>query len=110
MTYLLMSVPFVGVALVVFCVGALHARKGGSLPHYLTSWAMASLALLVLTAVFDNVMIAAGFFDYGAEEISGFRLGLIPLEDLLYPLAAGLLLTGVWQLFGGNQAGESTDV
>lgn len=102
MTYLVFSLPFLVVGLVVFGVGALRARRQSDLRGYLTAWAAATVALLVLTVVFDNVMMAAEFFDYGTEQISGVRLGLIPIEDLLYPLAGGLLLAGLWQLLGGE--------
>lgn len=101
MTYLLMSLPFLGVGVVVFAIGGVHARRRGAVRRYFSSWAAATVALLVLTAVFDNVMMAAGFFDYGSEQISGLRLGLMPIEDFLYPLAGALLLSGVWQLLNG---------
>ena len=103
MTYLLMSLPFVAVAIVVFVAAALHARRRRAVRRYLASWGATTIALLVLTAVFDNVMIAAGFFDYGTEHVSGIRLGLVPAEDFLYPLAGALLLAGVWQLLGANE-------
>lgn len=111
MTYLLMSIPFLAVGAVVFLVGALHAQRHGTARRYLSSWAVATAALLALTAVFDNVMMAAGFFDYGIDRISGIRFGLMPLEDFLYPLAGALLLTGVWQLLTtGRETGEHADV
>jgi len=99
MTYLLMSLPFVGVSLVIFALGAVHARRRGIVRRYVSSWAVATAALVALTAIFDNVMMAAGFFDYGLEQISGLRLGLMPVEDFLYPVAGALLLCGLWQLF-----------
>lgn len=103
MTYLLMSLPFVGVGVVAFLVGAAHARHEGSVRRYVSAWAATTTVLLILTAVFDNVMMAAGFFDYGTEEISGLRLGLMPLEDFLYPLAGALLLAGCWQMLDGSR-------
>ncbi|WP_105567083.1 lycopene cyclase domain-containing protein [Microbacterium halophytorum] len=111
MTYALMSLPFIGAGLVVFVVGAVHAHRRGSARRYLTSWAAATAALLVLTAVFDNVMMAAGFFGYGSEQISGLRLVLMPVEDFLYPIAGALLLSGVWQLLDGQRGprGHSDD-
>ena len=98
MTYLLMSIPFLTVGLVVFLLGAAHARRRGSLSRYLSAWAAATTVLVILTAIFDNVMIAAGLFDFGADEVSGVRLGLMPLEDFLYPIVGALLLSGLWQL------------
>jgi len=110
MTYLLMSLPFIAIALVVFGLGALHARRRGALGPYLSAWAVATASLIVLTVIFDNVMMAAGFFDYGAEHISGVRLGLIPVEDLLYPVAGALLLSGVWEMLGGvGERGDTRD-
>ena len=52
--------------------------------------------LAALTVVFDNLMIAAGFFDYGDGHITGLRIGLVPVEDLAYPLAGLLLLPALW--------------
>lgn len=54
------------------------------------------LVLCVLTAVFDNLMIAVGLFEYSAEHTSGWRIGLAPLEDFAYVLAAVVLLPAVW--------------
>lgn len=98
MTYLLMSLPFLGVALAVFAAGLVRARTRSATGRYVRAWGLTTAILLLLTAVFDNLMMAAGFFDYGASEISGLRLGLIPLEDFFYPIAAALLLSGVWEL------------
>ncbi len=59
--------------------------------------AVASAAvLLVLTAVFDNLMISAGLFGYSADKISGAMIGRMPLEDFAYPLGAVLLLPALW--------------
>ena len=109
MTYLLMSLPFVGAGAVMFLLGAGHAHRRGAARRYFSSWAATAVALLILTAVFDNIMMMAGFFDYGADEISGARFGLIPLEDFLYPFAGALLLAGAWQLLGGNRREEIDD-
>ena len=59
---------------------------------------LAALVLLTLTAVFDNVMIAAGLFTYPPEHLSGLHIGLAPVEDFAYPLAAAFLIPAVWTL------------
>ena len=104
MTYLLLCLPFVAVGVVVFLVGAVHARRRGRARRYVSGWAVATVALLVLTAIFDNIMIAAGFFDYRDAGISGIRLLLMPVEDFFYPFAGALLLAGVWQLLAADDA------
>lgn len=103
MTYLLMSLPFIALALIGFSLGAVHAHRHRSFGSYLSSWAEVTASLVILTVIFDNVMMAAGLFDYGVEHISGAHIGLIPVEDLLYPVAGALLLAGCWQLLGGSR-------
>lgn len=67
---------------------------------------MALGIMLVLTAIFDNVMIAAGLFDYGQQTLLGLYIGRAPIEDFLYPLAAVLLMPALWWLFGGKPAAK----
>ncbi|WP_150461146.1 lycopene cyclase domain-containing protein [Nesterenkonia ebinurensis] len=107
MTYLVLSGVFLGAAaLVALWAVAVHRRSGTTATHSTPApftWGAlcaAALVLLVLTAVFDNLMIAAGLFTYADERISGLRLGLAPIEDFSYPVAAVVLLPALWTLFG----------
>lgn len=54
--------------------------------------------LLVFTAVFDNVMIGVGLVGYDPALISGVRIGIAPLEDFAYAIAAAILLPSLWLL------------
>lgn len=54
--------------------------------------------LVALTVVFDSLMIAADLFRFEEEDLLGIRIGLAPLEDLAWPVAAGLLLPSLWLL------------
>jgi len=63
---------------------------------------LATFGLIVLTAVFDSLMIAAGLFTYASDRISGIRIGLAPIEDLAYPIAAALLGSAAWNLRGSS--------
>ena len=65
------------------------------------------IVLMVLTVVFDSLMIAAGLFSYSEEQISGVRLWLAPVEDLAYPLAAVLLGVALWNV---SRRGDRPDV
>ncbi|NOJ58284.1 lycopene cyclase domain-containing protein [Arthrobacter sp. 260] len=67
----------------------------------LSWWAvtLSAVILLLLTAVFDNLMIRLGFFGYNPDWISGVFVGVAPLEDFAYPLAAVVLLPALWTLF-----------
>lgn len=73
-----------------------------------TSAALASAVLILLTAVFDNLMIAVGLFTYEEQVISGLRVGLAPLEDFSYPVAAVILLPALWLLVGPTTSWRRT--
>ncbi len=64
---------------------------------------LAMLALLLLTAVFDNLMIAVGLVDYQAAHISGVMIGLAPIEDFGYSIAVALLAPTLWHLLASRK-------
>ncbi|HYI50130.1 MAG TPA: lycopene cyclase domain-containing protein [Microbacterium sp.] len=102
MTYPLILVPFVLVTIVVALATVRRPRFG----HRMAASALAAGVLLVLTAIFDNVMIGVGLFDYPEQHLSGLRIGLAPLEDFAYPLCAAFLVPAVYTLLGRRR--EST--
>ena len=65
---------------------------------------LSTVVLLLMTAVFDNVMIGVGLVDYAPDRISGVKIGIAPLEDFAYSVAALVLLPSVWTLLGGRRA------
>jgi lycopene cyclase domain-containing protein len=62
--------------------------------------------LLVMTAVFDNVMIGIGLVGYDVSKISGVFIGIAPLEDFSYAVAALILLPSLWVLLGTGRRRE----
>lgn len=97
MTYPQLAVGLVVLALVVRGVAqVLVRRRGHRLP--LAPTVAAAVAVVALTAVFDNVMLAAGIDDYARAHASSLTLGRAPIEDFSYPLAAAVLLPAVWEL------------
>jgi lycopene cyclase domain-containing protein len=60
----------------------------------------AAAALVVLTAVFDSLMVAADLFRYREAALLGPRVLLTPLEDLAWPLFAALALPALWEVLG----------
>ncbi|MCG2624853.1 lycopene cyclase domain-containing protein [Arthrobacter sp. I2-34] len=102
MTYWLLNLGFLAVAAAVaLAAGAVQRRRTGEAAAAGRRWRAAGLAfavLCVLTALFDNLMIAAGLFGYSQGHISGWRIGLAPLEDFSYILAAAILLPALWTL------------
>ncbi len=99
MTYLLLVVLFGGVAAAVLLVAHLRGVRPS-----LRAIAWSMLVLAVMTIVFDNLMIAAGLFEFADEHLVGLRLGRAPVEDLGYPLAVVLLLPALWHLLDRRRA------
>ncbi len=64
------------------------------------NWWILLAVLLLLTAVFDNIMIAAGLFEYDPRRILGIYIGLAPIEDFFYAVLACLLIPAAWRRFG----------
>lgn len=95
MTYPLIVVPFALVALVVTLVSAVRPKFG----RRMAASALTALVLVVLTAVFDNIMIGIGLFTYPPEHLSGMRIGLAPIEDFAYPVAIAFLVPALFALF-----------
>ncbi|MDY0909322.1 lycopene cyclase domain-containing protein [Microbacterium sp. CFBP9034] len=94
MTYALIVLPFAAITVLVTLT---TLRR----PHFgrrMAASAVAALVLVLLTAVFDNVMIAAGLFTYPAEHLSGIRVGLAPIEDFSYAVCAAFLVPAVFSL------------
>lgn len=90
MTYLLLSVPFLVAAVVLWAVRAKRYRHQGAV----TGTVMA--VLLILTVVFDNLMVAAGLVGYDDSNNLGIFLGRIPIEDLFYSVFVVLVVTAFW--------------
>lgn len=94
MTYFLINIPFVLVTVIVTLATLRHPRFG----RRMAASAVAAAVLVVLTAVFDNVMIAVGLVVYPEDMLSGLRIGVAPLEDFSYPLCAAFLVPAVYTL------------
>lgn len=94
MTYTLIVIPFLVVAAIVTLASATRPR----FRERMLASAIAAVVLIALTAVFDNVMIAADLFTYPEHLISGIRIGLAPIEDFAYPLAAAFLVPALCSL------------
>ena len=62
--------------------------------------AITMAVLLAMTAVFDNIMIGVGLVGYDEARISGVFVGIAPVEDFAYAVAAVLLLPALWVLLG----------
>ncbi len=107
-TYALLAVPFLTfAALVAVVAGVVAARRRGAGRRRTgaavgvvgtVSAVAAGIALLVMTGVFNNVIVGLGIVAYDDALVSGARVGLFPVEDLAYSIGAALLLPSCWVL------------
>ena len=105
MSFAHLSLYFMLGSLALFVV-ALRVR-GVRLRDIAPAGGLTLAVLLVLTAVFDNLMIGSCLFDYNSDALLGIRVGLAPLEDFSYPFCAVLLVPALWWLAGGSHAGAT---
>jgi lycopene cyclase domain-containing protein len=54
------------------------------------------VVMLILTAIFDNMIIGFGLVDYDPALISGVRIGVAPVEDFAYTVLAMVVVPVVW--------------
>ena len=108
MTYLELTIPFLAVALLAAALLPVRRLREGALRTHLAGLAMTMLGLFLLTAVFDSVMIGAKLFFYEEDLLLGPRIGLAPVEDFSYPLAAALLLPSLWVFLTHRRAAPTS--
>ncbi|HYI33609.1 MAG TPA: lycopene cyclase domain-containing protein [Glaciibacter sp.] len=102
MTYLALDVIFLALAGAAGLVAVFvhRGRRGAGGARLLPAIGITMAVTLLLTAVFDNLMIAAGLFWYEEDRLLRAYVGLVPVEDFAYPIAAAILLPSLWILIG----------
>ena len=96
MTYLTLALAFiVAAALAGLVLARIGAPRGSGRSHWATA-GLTLVSLVLLTAVFDSLMIGFDLFHYESEHLLGLHIGLAPIEDFSYPLVCVLLLPALW--------------
>jgi lycopene cyclase domain-containing protein len=88
MTYLALNLTFMFIAFVIL---NLISRNS---PWRAIGFTM--LWMLLVTLVFDNVIIGLEIVGYDKTKISGILLGLAPIEDFAYTVVAVLAVSIIW--------------
>jgi len=88
MNYLALNVTFM---LIAFITLNLLSRKS---PWRAISFTM--FWMLLVTLVFDNIIIGLEIVGYDKTKISGILLGLAPIEDFAYTVVAVLAVSIIW--------------
>ena len=103
MSYPVVAVLFLSVAAGVAGAAAVVRRPGR---RWWGCTAAVAAVLVLLTAVFDSLMIAADLFRFDESRLLGWHVLLAPVEDFAWPLASALALPALWELLGRRPAGE----
>lgn len=93
MTYWYLNIGFL-CAIALVALAAWLVRRA-------PAWRLVALAvvpLVVLTAVFDNVLVGVHIVEYDPSRISGVLVAVAPIEDFCYAIAAAVLLPCLWSL------------
>ena len=95
MSYAAFSLVFLAVALLPGAVVLLRRPASG---RWWLAVLLSMAALVVLTVVFDSLMVSVDLFAYDQARALGIDVLLTPLEDLAWPVASAVLLPSLWAL------------
>lgn len=94
-TYLILNIA-------VILVACLLLRTKPRRPS--SAWIVTFVGLLILTAIFDNLIIWAEIVGYDATKILGLYVGNAPIEDFMYSLLAIIIVPALWNKLGDTHA------
>jgi lycopene cyclase domain-containing protein len=106
MTYWALNAVFLTLVVAVV-VAAMIRRRAGNGVNW-SAMGITMVVLILMTAIFDNVMIGVGLVGYNETLISGVFVGIAPLEDFAYAVAAVVLLPALWTLCGARTSRQET--
>lgn len=91
-----MSYPVLtGIVLGVFAIYSLVMRRWINWKVMVPS----AVFMLLMTLIFDNLIIGSGIVDYDFSKTSGIKLFLAPIEDFAYTLVALVLVPSLFNFF-----------
>ncbi len=92
-TYLILNIVFlIVIAIILYPITT-------KLKVNMKVWSLLFSVLIILTLVFDSIIIKLGIVAYDSTKISGLRLGLAPFEDFFYTLLVIILVPSLWLYF-----------
>lgn len=100
-TYLVVNCLFI---LIISLILGLQYKKPSKV------WWLSLISLLVLTLIFDSLIIASGMVGYDPEKILGIKLILAPVEDFFYPLLAIIVIPFLWKRNKTHVAGNKKTI
>ena len=96
-TYLILNIIFIALIVLLLHVYA---------PKMLRAWYTTLVVLLVMTAIFDNVIISLGIVAYNPSSILGLYIYKAPVEDFFYAVLAVYAVPALWNYFEHQKTKE----
>lgn len=87
MTYLLLNLVFIAIALLLLRIKPRFPSR---------PWWYTLLVLLILTAVFDSIIVGLDIVSYDTSKTLGILLGNAPVEDFFYAVLACIIVPALW--------------
>lgn len=103
MTYWILNAFFLAGTTIIVSVFLRRSDKYHLVPVLLTA-----LIMLIVSVGFDNLMIAIGLVAYESNKISGIFIGIAPIEDFCYAIAAAVLLPFLWRMLENKKQKKDT--
>jgi lycopene cyclase domain-containing protein len=94
-TYLILNIIFILIVCIVARV-AFHRPSKAFVATF--------IVLIILTAVFDNVIVGLSIVDYDPAKILEIKIGFAPIEDFMYAVLAVIIVPIVWHRLGSKHA------
>jgi len=89
MTYLILNSIFMAIILVILII----LQRVYSVQRLSFR---ALVLMLLLTAVFDSLLIGFGIVEYDYSKTIGIKIGLAPIEDFSYTVTAWAIVPFIW--------------
>lgn len=86
--YLIVNLVFMAAMLALFMVKPRWPSR---------NWLVALAIILVMTAIFDSLIVGLDIVAYDSSKILGIYIGKAPLEDFMYAILAMILVPAVWR-------------
>lgn len=93
-TYLVINLIFLVCIAVLFMQHLVKPSK---------AWWQTLIVLLILTAIFDSIIVGLDIVGYNPDKILGVYLGFAPVEDFFYALLAAIIVPALWNVFGNKK-------
>jgi lycopene cyclase domain-containing protein len=89
-TYLILNIVFTIVILLALGVRRITPSR---------AWMTTVIIIVILTAIFDSMIVGLSIVSYNHDKIMGIFVGLAPIEDFFYALFACIIVPFLWNGF-----------